>query len=51
MAIGDTMNTKPFEAKYELFGSIEEMLALEILSKLLSKPVRRVECAGYRKYT
>jgi hypothetical protein len=35
---------KQIEAKHDLFDSVEEMLSPETLSKLLSKPVSRVEC-------
>ena len=35
---------KKLEAKYTLFDSIEEMLAPDTLSDLLSKPVSRVDC-------
>jgi len=38
------MNTRPFKAKYELFGSIEEMLAPETLSKLTGISINQVRC-------
>jgi len=37
------MITKQLEPKYTLFDSVEEMLAPETLSELLSRPVTRVE--------
>jgi hypothetical protein len=38
------MMVKQMEARYTLFDSVEEMLAPETLSELLSSPVRRVDC-------
>ena len=36
--------SKPLEPKYTLFDSVQEMLAPETLSELLSHPVTRVDC-------
>ncbi|TNF93052.1 MAG: hypothetical protein EP297_12845 [Gammaproteobacteria bacterium] len=37
------MNANLFEPKYALYDSLEEMLAPETLSELLSKPITRVD--------